>query len=142
MTIADTIATTVSTIPDTAATGGVTLPDFAHVTLAQLDAADASLLDTLTFGVVGLERTGRTTRYNLYEGQMAGLSRESVLGRDFFLSTGVCMNNFLVAQRFEDEPVLDVTLDYVLTFRMRPTPVKLRLLQHPDGQFRYILIQR
>jgi hypothetical protein len=52
------------------------------------------------------------------------------------------MNNFLVAQRFVDEPVLDVTLDYVLTFRMRPTPAKLRLLQQPDGRLHYILIQR
>jgi photoactive yellow protein len=135
MTTADTIAMTISATPDTAAAAGGTLPDFAHVTLAQLDAADASLLDTLNFGVVGLERTGRTALYNAYESQMAGLSRESVLGRDFFLTIGVCMNNFLVAQRFEDDPALDVTLDYVLTFRMRPTPVKLR-------RFRYILIQR
>ena len=111
MTTVDTIAETVSATPDMAATAGATLPDFAHVTLAQLDAADAALLDTLDFGVVGLDRTGRTRRYNLNEVRMTGLSRESVLDQDFFLLTGIWMNNFLVAQRFEDEPVLDVTLD-------------------------------
>ena len=71
-----------------------------------------------------------------------GCLRESVLNQNFFLTTGVCMNNFLVAQRFEDEAELDVTIDYVLTFRMRPTPVKLRLLKHPAVRLRYILVQR
>ena len=74
--------------------------------------------------------------------QQAGLAQGNVLGEEFFVTTGICMNNFLVAQRFIDEPLLDVILDYVLTFRMRPTPVKLRLLQHPDAPMRYILIQR
>ena len=120
---------------------GIVPPGFAEVTIAQLDAADASFLDALSFGVIGMDRTNRTTRYNLFESRMAGLSRDSVLGQDFFLAVGVCMNNFLVAQRFEDDQALDVTLDYVLTFRMRPTPVKIRLLQHPQGQFRYILVQ-
>jgi photoactive yellow protein len=92
--------------------------------------------------VVCMDPAGIVRRYNRVESQMAGLSRDKVLGETFFLTTGVCMNNYLVAQRFEDEPVLDVTLDYVLTFRMRPTPVKLRLLKHLDGRFRYVLIQR
>ena len=118
------------------------LPTFSSITLAALDAGGAPALDALSFGVVGLDASGQTQIYNLTESQMAGLSRGSVLNQDFFLTTGVCMNNFLVAQRFEDEPVLDVTLDYVLTFRMRPTPVKLRLLQQPGGALHYILIQR
>lgn len=142
MTVADTIPKPGPAALGTMTAAGTALPAFADVTLAELDAADASLLDTLPFGVVGLDRTGCTTRYNLWEGRMAGLPCESVLGQDFFLAIGVCMNNFLVAQRFEDDPVLDVTLDYVLTFRMRPTPVTLRLLQQPGGRFHYILIQR
>ena len=52
------------------------------------------------------------------------------------------MNNSLVAQRFEHGSMLDVTLDYVLLFQVRPTPVKLRLLKQPGGKFQYILIQR
>jgi photoactive yellow protein len=117
-------------------------PSFANITIAALDAADPAALDALQFGVIGLSKAGITERYNAWESRMAGLSRESVLGQDFFLTTGICMNNFLVAQRFEDEPELDTVLDYVLTFRMRPTPVKLRLLQHPDIAVRYLLIQR
>ena len=114
---------------------------FDGISVAELEAAGAEVLDALSFGVVGLDSSGRTQIYNLYETRLAGLSRETVLNQEFFLSTGVCMNNFLVAQRFEDEPVLDVTLDYVLTFRMRPTPAKLRLLQQPGARLHYILVQ-
>ena len=107
-----------------------------------LDAASAEMLDGLTFGVIGLDASGHTRTYNIGESRIAGLSRDSVLGQDFFLTTGICMNNFLVSQRFEDEPTLDVTLDYVLTYRMRPTPAKLRLLQQPGGRLHYVLVQR
>lgn len=52
------------------------------------------------------------------------------------------MNNFMVAQRFLDEPEIDATIDFVLTLRMRPTPVKLRLLQSKAVALHFILIHR
>jgi hypothetical protein len=56
------------------------------------------------------------------------------------------MNNFMVAQRFEDaaaeRAALDDTIAYVLTLRMRPTRVKLRLLSDPAREMRYVLVQR
>ena len=56
------------------------------------------------------------------------------------------MNNFLVAQRFEDALLnstpLDDIVDYVLTLRMRPVKVKLRLLSVPGADNRYVLVQR
>ena len=52
------------------------------------------------------------------------------------------MNNFMVAQRFEDEPELDAIVPYVLTLRMRPTRVRLRLLAGDGAPLRYILIER
>jgi hypothetical protein len=52
------------------------------------------------------------------------------------------MNNFMVAQRFEDEPDIDVIIPFVLTLRMRPTPVRLRLLASRLGLLRFILIDR
>ena len=56
------------------------------------------------------------------------------------------MNNFMVAQRFDDAAAngsaLDVTIDYVLTLRMRPTKVALRLLALPGQAMRYVLVHR
>lgn len=116
--------------------------DFATVTPDQLDGAAADALDQLAFGVIGLTASGDVDLYNATESRLAGLSRDRVVGRHFFTAVAPCMNNFMVAQRFEDEPMLDSTIDYVLTLRMRPTPVKLRLLKRSEAGRRYVLVQR
>lgn len=115
---------------------------FSSINVKHLDTLSREQFDELDFGVVGFSSDGIVEIYNAKESQMAGLESESVLGSHFFSSIAQCMNNFLVAQRFEDEPELDAVIDYVLTLRMRPTPVQLRLLQSPDSSRRYILIQR
>lgn len=108
----------------------------------RLDLADNAFLDALQFGVIGLSAAGLTEIYNATEARYAGMQRLDILGQPFFLIAGVCMNNYLVAQRFEDEEVVDAIIDYVLTFRMRPTPVKLRLVKRPNLLRHYILVQR
>jgi photoactive yellow protein len=115
---------------------------FSKVSIAALDALAPEQFDALPYGVVGLAATGEVEIYNATESRLAGLPASSVLGNDFFLNTAQCMNNFMVAQRFTDEPELDASLDYVLTFRMRPTPVRLRLLKSASASRRYLLIQR
>jgi len=84
--------------------------------------------------------------YNSLESKMAGLSKERVIGQPLFTVVAPCMNNFMVAQRFEDAAAagqaLDLTLDYVLTLRMRPVKVQLRLLAAPDAQRRFVLVNR
>ncbi len=116
--------------------------DFEHITIAHLNGLDQEQTDTLPFGVVGLSSEGLVEIYNRRESNLAGLPRESVMGTHFFANTAQCMNNYLVAQRFEDEPELDAVLDFVLTLRMRPTPVRLRLLKTAAVPRRYILLQR
>lgn len=118
------------------------LPAFADIGLDDLAALEGDDVDRLSFGVVGMSATGTVEVYNATESKLAGLPRDSVLGTDYFSTIAQCMNNFMVAQRFEDEPELDAIIDYVLTLRMRPTPVKLRLLKSAASPRRYILIQR
>jgi photoactive yellow protein len=103
-------------------------------------------LDALPFGVIGFDPTGVVTHYNAQESRLAGLRSERVLGHGLFTVVAPCMNNFLVAQRFEDaaaeEAPLDTTLDYVFTLRMRPQKVRLRLLAAPGRVDRYVLVER
>jgi photoactive yellow protein len=117
-------------------------PDIA-VRLATLSASD---LDTLEFGVIGFDADTVVRVYNALESTMAGLAVASVMGQPLFTVVAQCMNNFMVAQRFEDAARegtrLDATIDYVLTLRMRPIKVKLRLLAMPDHPLRYVLIRR
>jgi photoactive yellow protein len=100
---------------------------------------------TPTFASPDLAQTA-VTRYNAFESRAAGLSPGRVLGQPLFTNVAPCLNNYLVAQRFEDAAdegqALDATLDYVLTFRMRPVKVALRLLASPGGAVRYVVVQR
>ncbi|WP_244655374.1 phosphonate transporter [Sphingomonas sp. CFBP 13603] len=98
--------------------------------------------DALPFGVVGFETDTIVQSYNATEARMSGLDPATVIGVPFFDAVAQCMNNFMVAQRFEDEPEIDDIIPYVLTLRMRPTRVRLRLLAAPGTPRRYILIER
>lgn len=111
--------------------------------LAQLSAED---LDRLDFGVIGFDAETTVRQYNRTESDAAGLTPARVLGQPLFTNVAPCLNNFMVAQRFEDAhdeaSMLDDTIDYVLTLRMRPVKVKLRLLAEPGSGMRYVLVQR
>lgn len=114
--------------------------------LRGLDALSDAELDHLDFGVIGFDDEGIVRRYNAYESQAAGLSTSRVVGHALFTVVAPCMNNYLVAQRFDDAAAqgseLDATIDYVLTLRMRPVKVRLRLLAAPGSAGQYVLVQR
>lgn len=114
--------------------------------LQRLDPLSEAELDELHIGVIGFDDQGVVRRYNTHESQLAGLSTSRVLGHALFTVVAPCMNNYLVAQRFEDAAAegreLDATIDYVLTLRMRPIKVQLRLLAAPGAAYRYVLVCR
>jgi photoactive yellow protein len=114
-----------------------------HARLAQLSPEQ---LDRLDFGVIGFGADANVCQYNRTECEAAGLSAPRVLGQPLFTNVAPCLNNFMVAQRFEDAEdegsALDDTIDYVLTLRMRPVKVRLRLLAEPGSERRYVLVQR
>ncbi|PTQ65450.1 photoactive yellow protein [Sphingomonas sp. PP-CE-3G-477] len=123
---------------------GVSLKEasFEAVALSDLDTMSVDERDALPFGVVGFEADTIVQSYNATEARMSGLDPATVIGVPFFDAVAQCMNNFMVAQRFEDEPEIDDIIPYVLTLRMRPTRVRLRLLAAPGTPRRYILIER
>jgi photoactive yellow protein len=112
----------------------------------QLEECTDTEVDEMEFGVIGFDAETIVRRYGAYESRMAGLSKDRVIGMPFFTAVAPCMNNFLVAQRFEDAAAgarpLDIVIDYVLTLRMRPVKVKLRLLVEPHRSMRYVLVNR
>ncbi|WP_342212707.1 phosphonate transporter [Sphingomonas sp. CFBP 13733] len=115
---------------------------FEMVALHDLETMSTADRDALPFGVVGFEANTIVQVYNATEARMSGLDPATVMGVPFFDAVAQCMNNFMVAQRFEDEPELDDVFPYVLTLRMRPTKVRLRLLATAKTPRRYILIER
>jgi photoactive yellow protein len=119
---------------------------FADTNVLELHALDDSQIDLLDFGVIAFDSDILVRRYNLHETQATGLKQVRVIGSHFFTDVAQCMNNFMVAQKFVDARVaarpLDECIDFVLTWRMRPTPVKLRLLSTPGIPLQYLLLKR
>lgn len=115
---------------------------FEGVTRNRLEAMSVEERDVLSFGVVGFGPDTIVQTYNATEARMSGLDPATVVGVPFFDAVAQCMNNFMVAQRFEDEPDIDAIIPYVLTLRMRPTKVRLRLLATEGAARRFVLIER
>ena len=115
---------------------------FEAVAVSDLEMMSVEERDALPFGVVGFGADTIVQTYNATEARMSGLDPSTVVGVPFFDAVAQCMNNFMVAQRFEDEPQIDDIVPYVLTLRMRPTKVRLRLLAERETPRRYILIER
>ena len=110
--------------------------------LDRLEAASPPELDSLGFGVIRMDPTGSVTAYNRYEAQSAGLSPERVIGRHFFTEVGPCTLNAQISQPMLQETQLDTEFDYVFAFRMKITPVRLRLLKSPSSAHMYLLVKR
>jgi photoactive yellow protein len=124
-------------------------PRHAHASMISFDAPAGPLLaalvnqpDTVPFGAISIDREHRAVSYNAVESRAAGLSPERVLGKPFFTEVAPCMNNFMVSQRFADADAIDETIDFVLTLRMRPTRVRMRLLREAGAASGWVLIER
>jgi photoactive yellow protein len=110
--------------------------------LDRLEETEDAALDMTPFGVVAMAENGDVTSYNAAESRLSGLTPARVVGRHFFSAVAPCTNNFMVAHRFETEPELDAIIDYVLTLRMQPTEVRLRLLKQPGRRRIYLVVER
>ena len=101
-------------------------------------------LEALDFGVTGLDEEGLVTKYNSYLVNLSGVSIQKAVGFHYFTNVAPCMNNFMVAQKLEDaidaSTSLDETINYVLSVRMKPTKVKLRLIHDSQLLVSYVLI--
>jgi photoactive yellow protein len=116
--------------------------DFETATLHNFAVMSDADVDALSYGVVGFDADTIVQIYNTTEARLSGLDPATVVGVPFFEAVAQCMNNFMVAQRFEDDAEIDEIIPYVLTLRMRPTRVRLRLLATAVLPRRYVLIER
>ena len=114
--------------------------------LTTLDSLNESEIDNLDFGVIGFDPNEIITVYNAPEANWAGLKQADVIGSRIFEIVAPCMNNYLIAERLrcarQEGTSLDYMFEYVLTLRMRPTPVTLRLLSSQTCATQFILVRR
>ena len=113
--------------------------------LDTLESVSLDVIDDFGFGLIVMDRDGRVLGYNQAESKLSGLPAGEVIGRNFFVEIGPCTNNYLIAERYRDSASegvsLDEQLDYVFTYRMAPTPVRLRLLARRGSPRQYLVVQ-
>ncbi len=113
--------------------------------LDALESVPVDRIDDLGFGLIVMDRDGRVTGYNQAESKLSGLPVDEVVRRNFFIEVGPCTNNYLIAQRYQDcaaqDQDLDEQLDYVFTYRMSPTPVRLRLMARRGSARQYLAVR-
>lgn len=110
---------------------------------APLHEMTAAEIDALPFGVIQLDDEGTVVFYNQAESKLSGRSVEDSVGHPFFTEVAPCTNNRLLRGRFEDGIAmrnLDCTVDYTFTYRMRPTPVRIRLRRDGPSKTNWLII--
>jgi photoactive yellow protein len=104
-------------------------------------------LDTLPFGVIGLDGDGIILRYNLYEAQFARLDRNQVLGRDFFKEVARCTRGDLFEGQFRRGVASGATgsiarFPFIFDFKFGAQEVQVELVRPENVPRFYLLINR
>ena len=121
-------------------------PPGQHVTLdvLKIDERTDQELDTMPFGVIGLDEDGMILRYNLYESQFARLDRNQVLGRDFFNEVARCTRGEAFEGRFRRGIATGAVgsfarFSYIFDFKFGAQEVDVEMVR-PAGVPRYYLL--
>lgn len=117
--------------PHTSTGDELTLSPFVdQAFLERIGTMSVEEMDTLSFGVIGLDDAGQVVRYNRFEAELTRTSPEVALGANFFAEVAPCTGNREIWGRFETgvaEGKLNHVTPYVFSYRMAPMKVRLHL---------------
>jgi photoactive yellow protein len=103
-------------------------------------------LDQLPFGAIVIDRAGIVVKYNAYESQLSGMSRERVIGRHFFREIAPCAAVAAFEGRlhtFVDESApVSTTFTYVFAFSTGPVDVAITFVRLKRGESVLIAVER
>jgi photoactive yellow protein len=97
-------------------------------------------IDDLAFGAIQLDADGTILQYNAAESEITGRKREDVIGKNFFTEVAPCTNIPEFKGRFDEgiaTGTLSTVFEYVFDYGMRPTKVKVQLLNSLIGEDNY-----
>ena len=117
--------------------------DFASI-YTKVDSMTPQELDALPMGIIQLDENGNILHYNNYEAELAGLKKESVLGRNFFREVAPCTDVQEFHGRFKQgvaDKTLHVKFRYHFTFKHNPRNVLVTLFYSPITSSVWVLVQ-
>ena len=116
---------------------------FDHIKLIEIiETLSLEDLDKTDFGIIGFNKDSIIEVYNNMESALSGIKKESVVGNHLFEDVAPCMNNYLVALKFEEMEELDEIIPYILSLKVKPVKVDLRLIKNVCLRLNYVLIKR
>jgi photoactive yellow protein len=96
-----------------------------------------NLIDKMPYGVVKVDDHGNILMYNAYNyKEFADFKGKSVIGKNYFTEIAPCANNFIFSGRFKrgvTEGEMDMVFDYVFTYKLTPTKVRVHLHRDLTG---------
>jgi photoactive yellow protein len=121
------------------------LPTFDTPKLAvAVEALTQHQMDSLPFGVIGLDAHNVVRVYNKTEAECSGFKERTALGRLCFVDVAPCLSNSFFKGRIEKarkEGVLDIRFSFVGDFSDSERELTVRAQSGKDGGF-WIFIQR
>ncbi|MCC7054861.1 MAG: PAS domain-containing protein [Gemmatimonadaceae bacterium] len=111
--------------------------------LSTADHMSAGELDTLPYGMIQLDATGRILKYNAVESRLAQLSQESTIGRKFFTEVAPCTKVQQFHGQFKEGVLresLDTTFQFHFAFKQNPRDVTVRLFYSKRTRSVWVMI--
>ena len=109
-----------------------------------IDSIGEKELDSLPYGVIQLDAQGTVLRYNAYEEGLSGLTRQKVVGKNFFKQIAPCTDMQEFYGRFREGVAageLHCTFRYHFAFKRNPRDVTVTLLYNAREKRTWVLVQ-
>jgi photoactive yellow protein len=101
-------------------------------------------LDALPHGAIQLDSLGTVLRYNAYEQKLAGLTKEKVVGKNFFEQVAPCTDVQEFYGRFRDgvaQKKLHCKFRYHFSFKVNPRDVTVTLFYSERDETVWVFVQ-
>ena len=98
--------------------------------LSAADRMSAAELDSLPYGMIQLDASGRILKYNAVESRLAQLPQETTVGKKFFSEVAPCTKVQQFYGQFKEGVLresLDTTFSFHFAFKQNPRDVTVRL---------------
>ena len=106
---------------------------------------DDKKLDSLAFGAIQLDASGKVIQYNAAEGSITGRDPKSVIGKNFFTDVAPCTQSKEFQGRFKEgvkNDDLNTMFEYIFDYQMKPTKVKVHMKKALTGDSYWIFVKR
>lgn len=102
-------------------------------------------VDSMAFGAIKLDKSGKILSYNKAEGDITGRDPSAMIGKNFFTEVAPCTNQpqfYGVFKEGVKKDELNTLFEYVFDYNMKPTKVKVHMMKSLQGDGFYIFVKR